>query len=110
MRVHPRAPSNPVTDTNRCAARPREPGRSRTAVHSEGDSQALTPQAARNGEGVALTRQTAGSRDDNDVTQTTIAADHRSGGRLAHTGELGLRIPSSEGTNQRRREHHVTDQ
>ena len=76
----------------------------------DGDIEMLPPQAARKREVVAHTRHTASSRDDNDVTQITITADDGGGGRFDHIGELGVRIPASKGTNERRREHHVTNQ
>jgi len=79
-------------------------------VQIDGDIEMLPPEAARKREVVTYTRHTPSSRDDNDVTQITITADYWSGGGFDDIGELGVRIPPSEGTNQRRREHHVTNQ
>jgi hypothetical protein len=79
-------------------------------VQIERDIETLPPQAARQGEVVAHTGETAGSRDDDDVSQITITANNGGCGSFDHIGELGVRIPPSEGTNERRREHHVSDQ
>ena len=110
VRVHPRSPPNPITDTNRCAAGPCEPRRPRTAVQIDRNVEMLAAQAARERQVVEHPRQAASSRDDNDVSQITITANDRRGGRFDHIGEAGIRIPASKGTNERRREHYVTDQ
>jgi len=79
-------------------------------VQIDGDIEALSPQAARKREVVADTRHTASSRDDNDVSEITIPANNRRSGGFDDIGELRVRIPPSEGTNQRGSQHHVTDQ
>ena len=70
----------------------------------------LPPQAARERQVVDHPPQATSSRDDNDVSQITIPANDRRCGRFDHIGELGVRIPASKGTDERRREHHVTNQ
>jgi len=79
-------------------------------VQIDGDIEVLSPQPTRKRQVVAYTRHTASSGDDNDVSEITITADDRGGGRFDDIGELAVRIPPSEGTNQWRREHDVTNQ
>ena len=76
----------------------------------DGDIEPLPPQAARKGEIVANSGKPASSRNDNDVSQITIAADNLCGCRFDDVGEPGVRIPSAKGTNQRSGQHHVADQ
>jgi len=76
----------------------------------DGDVEMPRPQAVRQRQVVDHPRQASSSRDDNDVSQITISANDRCRGRFDHVGELGFRIPASKGRNERRREHHVTNQ
>jgi hypothetical protein len=79
-------------------------------VQIDGDIEMPPPQLPRKRQVVTHTRHTAGPWDDNDVSQITITADDRGGGRLDDIGELALGITPSEGANERRREHDVANQ
>jgi hypothetical protein len=79
-------------------------------VQVDGDVEPLPPQSARKREVVAHSGKTAGSRDDNDVSQITITANNLCGGRFDDIGKPGVRIPPAKGTNQRSGQHHVADQ
>jgi hypothetical protein len=76
----------------------------------DGDVEPLPPQLTRKREVVADPGETATLRDDNDVSQITIPADDGRSRRFDDIGELGVRIPAAQRTNERCRQHHVTDQ
>jgi hypothetical protein len=75
-----------------------------------GDIEPFAAQPAREREVVADTGSAPRLRDDNDVSQITIPADHRRRRRFDDIREAAARIPAAQSGDQRCRQHHVADQ